>query len=407
MADKTMLAKPLFARRIGGSTFGSTPSAYKFSPLSTPHSHVSFLDFGVGDSAFPADSSIVDRLCSEALLAENRFYADNGPGSFQDAAAYFMKEIFNVYIEFPQAQIVHTIGTKSALPLLALAFVDPGDTVAVTVPGYPILSTHAHYLGGQIIELPLYLSNNFLPDLSSLTTAQLNTLKLLYLNYPNNPTGACAPLSFFEDAVRLAQKHNFLIIHDAAYAALTYDDRPPLSILSIPDAINCAIEVHSLSKMFNMTGWRLGFAVGPADLIRAYAHVKTFSDSGQFIAIQKAGEYALRSPLLLQHTRDLYSRRLELLSNMLARVGFSARKPCGTIFCYTPIPTASRLSSSFSNASEFSSHLLQNAKISTIPWDNTGSFVRFSSSFYAPTESDERAFIAEAEERLRSLAFRF
>ena len=235
----------LFAQRIGGTAFGQTNEIYKFEKIKRAKA-----------AARAALKKAVDK-------PENRGYADNGIPLFREAAARYLREFFGVEGIDPATEINHTIGSKSALALLPLAFVDPGDEVLLTVPGYPVLGTHAKYLGGTVVPVPLTARKRFLPDLAALEKRDLSRVKLFYVNYPNNPTGAAATPEFFDALIDFALRHGILLVQDAAYATLAYN-RPLLSILSRPRAKECAVELHSMSKSFNMTGWRLGFVAGNA-----------------------------------------------------------------------------------------------------------------------------------------------
>ena len=414
--------KTMYSERIGGAQFGQSTDEYKFEKIKRAkrealqtNPDIEIIDLGVGEPDRPADESVVEVLTREAGRSENRYYADNGIAEFQYAAAAFLDTVYRVRIDSPEKQIIHGIGSKPILAMLPLAFIDTHDVILQPTPGYPILSTHAGYLGGEVVSVPLTRERGYLPDYSRLTDETLNRTKLVYVNYPNNPTGAIAGNEFFRNLLDLARKHNFLIVHDAAYAALTFDKNKPLSILSLPGAFDHAIEIHSLSKSFNMTGWRIAFVVGRPDLIHAYGTVKDNTDSGQFRAIQKAAAFALLHPELIDGNRDRYSRRFERLIPALQRIGFDVEKPGGSFFCYMKIPrygfkvsTNGRLEDSrsgdarieFRSAEQFSDFLIRNAGISTVPWDDAGSFVRMSVTFEAEDIDAERGIIEEVETRL-------
>ena len=234
------------------------------------------------------------RCYAEARKPENRGYADNGDAVLKQAAAKYMREVCGVPID-AETQVVHSIGSKAALSILPAALINPGDVVLMTVPGYPVFGTHAKYYGGVVHNLPLREENAFLPDLKSIPADVLAKAKVLVLNYPNNPTGASATQEFFTEVVAFAKKHNIVVIHDFAYAALVFDGMP-LSFLATPGAMDVGIELHSTSKNFNMTGWRCGFVAGNELLVKAYGDVKDNTDSGQFLAIQHASAYAFDHP---------------------------------------------------------------------------------------------------------------
>lgn len=230
-----------FARRIGGSSFGTSTDIFKFEAIKRAkraalfaHPDIELIDMGVGEPDEPAFPLACQTLAAEAPRAGNRFYADNGIPEFKEAASRYLERVYSVPALDPSTQIVHGIGTKPVFAMLPLAFIDPGDVALVTVPGYPILGTHARYLGGEAYPLPLRAENGFLPDLDAIPPEVLSRAKLLYLNYPNNPTGACATVGFFERVVDFAKRNRVVVVHDAAYAGLVYEGTKPLSFLSVP-----------------------------------------------------------------------------------------------------------------------------------------------------------------------------
>jgi LL-diaminopimelate aminotransferase len=229
----------------------------------------------------------------------------------------------------------------------------------------------------------------------------------MYLNYPNNPTGAVATIEFFNKVVAFAKKNNIIVIHDAPYAALTYDGYKPLSFLSAEGAMDIGVEVHSLSKAFNMTGWRIGFLCGNKKAVSAFATVKDNSDSGQFRAIQKAGIQAFQHTEITAKTVEKYSRRFNLLVNALNELGFDAKKPKGSFYCYVKAPVGTESGKVFNTASEFSEFLITESSISTVPWDDAGKYVRFSVTFEADTLQKELAVIDEMKKRMKLIKLKF
>ncbi len=396
----------LFAERIGGERFGKDTAIYKFEKIKRAKREavinnpgIKLIDMGVGEPDSAADPKIVEVLAREAALKENRFYSDNGIADFQQAAAAYLKTVYSVEIHNPLEQIVHGIGSKPVLAILPLCFVNPGEYTLMTVPGYPILGTYTAYVGGQVYPLPLLEENDYFPDLEAIPEAVLIKAKLLYLNYPNNPTGKAATADFFKKVVAFAKKNNVLVIHDASYAALNYDGKPPLSFLSLPGAMDVGLEIFSLSKAFNMTGWRLSFVAGRADYVKAYATVKDNTDSGQFRAIQKAGIYALEHPEITHATRDKYLRRLELLNNALTQVGFKVRTPEGSFYTYVPAPIGTRDGQVFKNAGDAADFLIRKCLVSTVPWDDAGAYLRLSVTFEAQTPEEEKQVVEEVGKR--------
>jgi len=404
----------MYAERIGGQSFGLKTEIYKFEKIKrakreamAANPRVPLIDLGVGEPDERADDSVIAMLHQEALKRENRFYADNGIAEFKEAAARYMKDVFGVDGLDPDTEINHAIGSKSALSLLPAAFINPGDVTLMTSPGYPVLGTWTKYFGGEVVNLPLTEENGFLPDLDAIPEETLRRAKLFYLNYPNNPTGAVANRAFFEKAVELARKYEIIIVHDAAYAALVFDGAKPLSFLSVPGAKEVGIELHSLSKSFNMTGWRIGFVAGNAGLVNAFATVKDNADSGQFIPIQKAAAYALSRPDITQRTAEKYSRRHAMLAEVLRSCGFPAQKPGGSFFLYTKAPRGIVNGPSFASAEEFSQYLIREHLISTVPWDDAGAYVRFSVTFEADSPEEEKRVLEEVRRRLSRSEFYF
>ena len=288
----------LFADRIGGANYGKGTEIYKFEKIKrakrkalAEHPERQLLDFGIGENDEMAAEPVRARMCEEVNRPENRGYADNGIAEFQAAAARFMQRNYGVELD-PATQVNHCIGSKTALSMLPACFINPGDVTLMTVPGYPVAGTHTKYYGGEVHRLPLLEENNFLPDLDSIPADVLERTKLLVLNYPNSPTGKVAPREFFEKVVAHAKANQYVVVQDAAHLVLTFEGEP-LSFLSVPGAIDVGVEVHSLSKGFDMIGWRIGWVCGNAKIVQAFSDVKDNCDSGQFIAIQKAAAAAL------------------------------------------------------------------------------------------------------------------
>ena len=403
-----------FAARIGGDQFGKDTKIYKFEKIKrakraamAENPGVELIDMGVGepdDMAFPA---VVNTLNQEAANWENRIYADNGCADFKAAAARYMKALYGVELD-PDTEICHSIGSKSALSLLPSCFINPGDIALLTVPGYPVMGTWTKYLGGEVVNMPLLEENGFLPQLDDLTEDQKKRAKLLYLNYPNNPTGASATPEFFAKAIEFAKKNNILIVSDAAYAPLNFKGKP-LSILSLPGAKDVAVELHSMSKGFNMTGWRLSWVCGNALAVKAFATVKDNADSGQFIAIQKAAIAALDDQeAITPAISEKYQRRLTSMVDTLKKIGFNAKVPAGSFYLYVEAPKAASDGTQFATGEDFSQWLIHNKLISTVPWDDAGRYVRFSATFVARGgDAAEKAVLDEFSRRLADVKFIF
>lgn len=403
-----------FANRIGGANYGKDTAIYKFEKIKRAkaaakqeHPGTELIDMGVGEPDEMADAGIVAKLAEEAAKRENRGYADNGIPEFKEAAVRYLKNVFGVEGIDAATEVLHSIGSKPALAMLPSCFINPGDITIMTVPGYPVLGTHTKYLGGEVYNVELKKENGFLPDLSSIPEDIAHRAKLLYLNYPNNPTGASATVEFFTEVVEWARKYGVVVVHDAPYAALTYDGLKPLSFLSVPGAKDVGVELHSLSKSYNMTGWRIGFIAGNPLVVKAFGDVKDNNDSGQFIAIQKAAAYGLDNPQITEKIAEKYSRRHNMLVDVLNGIGFTAEKPKGSFFLYVEAPKGVKGGRRFDSGEDFSQYLIREKLISTVPWDDAGHFVRFSVTFIADGEEEEKRVISEIRRRLSDVEFEF
>jgi LL-diaminopimelate aminotransferase len=402
----------LFAERIGGANYGKGSDIYKFEKIKrakrkalAEYPDRELIDFGIGENDSMAAESVRHSLAAEVHKPENRGYADNGISQFKEAAATFMARHFDVAID-PHTEVNHCIGSKPALSMLPAVFINPGDTTLMTVPGYPVAGTHTGYYGGNVHKLPLLAENNFLPDLDSIPHDVLQAAKMLVLNYPNSPTGALATRAFYEQVVAFAKENELIVVQDAAHIMLSYGSQP-LSFLSVPGAMDVGVEVHSLSKGFDMIGWRMGWVCGNRLIVQAFADVKDNCDSGQFIAIQKAAAAALNDDTIPQQTKAKYERRLKKMVAMLKRCGYQAEMPGGTYFLYTKSPTGVQDGPRFANAEEASQFFIERQSIVTVPWDDAGSFLRFSATFVAEDEAAEDRLLAEAEARLSSFQVTF
>ncbi|MFP6638494.1 MAG: LL-diaminopimelate aminotransferase [Nitrospinaceae bacterium] len=412
MSDDNYI-QSLFAERLGGSQFGKDTKIYKFEKIKRAkraaldaNPNKVLFDMGVGEPDDMADPGVIKVLQLEAEKPENRGYTDNGVEEFKVAACKYMENVFGVKDLDPGKHVNHTIGSKPGLAMTPAIFINPGDIILMTVPGYPVIGTHTQFLDGEVVNLPLTEANHFLPDLKTVDSATREKAKILYLNYPNNPTGAKATRGFYEEAIEFAKQNNIIIIQDAAYAALTYDGKPE-SFLSVPGAMDVGVEFHSLSKAYNMTGWRIAFIVGNELIVKGFSHVKDNIDSGQFAAIQKAGVYALEHPEITERIATKYKRRLSMLIETLNSVGFSAKMPGGSFFLYVRAPKGIKGGCRFTNGEEFSQFLISEMLISTVPWDDVGNYVRFSATFAAKGEEEEAKIMQEIQSRLSAFEFEF
>lgn len=401
----------LFAERIGGANYGKGTEIYKFEKIKRAKRQamadrpgVALLDFGIGENDDMAAESVRAELTLQANRVENRGYADNGIAAYKEAAAAFMRRQFGVTLD-PVTEVCHGIGTKPIYAMLPACFINPGDVTLMTAPGYPVAGTWTKYLGGEVHRLPLLKSNGYFPDLDGIPADIKKRAKLLVLNYPNSPTGAVATVDFYKRVIEFAHKHQIVIVQDAAHILLSYAGEP-LSFLQVDGARDVGVEVHSMSKGFDMIGWRLGFVCGHPKVVQAYADVKDNSDSGQFMAIQHAAARALGDPSIPQRIRIKYKRRLEKLVAALKSVGFECQMPGGTYFLYTAAPKSAG-STSFANAEEASQFLIRDQSVCCVPWDDAGAFLRFSVTYTAKDEAEEDALMAETEKRLKGLNLKF
>jgi LL-diaminopimelate aminotransferase len=402
----------LFAERIGGAGYGKGTEIYKFERIKrakrralAEHPERRLVDFGIGENDEMAPRVVRQEMAAQIGRPENRGYADNGIPEFNEAVARFMAREFDLQLD-PRTEINHCIGTKTALAMLPAVFINPGDVTLLTVPGYPVAGTHTEYYGGQMHRLPLLAENDFLPDLESIPAEIRRRAKMLVLNYPNSPTGKVATRKFYERVVEFARTNSLVVVQDAAHVMLTYEGKP-LSFLQVPGAREVGVELHSLSKGWHMIGWRLGWVCGHERIVRAFADVKDNSDSGQFIAIQKAAIAALDDPEIPERTREKYKRRLVKLTRTLGRCGFDCRMPGGTYFLYVPSPTGVDGGPEFGTAEEASQYLITEHSISTVPWDDAGAYLRFSVTYEAADEKAEDELMAETESRLNEIRLVF
>lgn len=298
------------------------------------------IDFGVGDPDLPTHAFIIDRMQQAIRKPTNHVYPfGGGSAEFRRTIAAFFQKRYGVEID-PQRELVALIGSKEGIGHLPLAVVNPGDTVLVPSPGYPAYVAGTVFAGGVPHVLDLTESGGWLPDLDAIPAEIARQTVLMFLNYPNNPTGATARLDFFARAVAFARQHDILLAQDAAYNEMYLGDERPPSILQVPGAREIALEFHSASKTFNMTGWRIGFAVGNADAIAALSGIKSNFDTGVFAAIQEAAceAYASIDRPELHAMRALYRSRATLLCDGLRKLGFHATPPSATFYVWARVP---------------------------------------------------------------------
>lgn len=402
----------LFADRIGGKNYGKGTEIYKFEKIKRAKRAAlqdfpdrELLDFGIGENDNLADSSVREALKIEVDQIENRGYADNGIIEYKEAVARYMQREFGVALD-PTKEINHCIGSKSALAMIPSAFINPGDITLLTVPGYPVAGTHTKYLGGEVYPLRLEARNGYLPALDEIPQAICERAKLLVINYPNSPTGALATEQFYKTVIDFAQRNKIVVVQDAAHIMLSFKGQP-LSFLSIDGAKDVGVEVHSMSKGFDMIGWRIGFVAGNERIVTAFADIKDNCDSGQFKAIQKAASVALDSAVIPQRIREKYNRRISKLVAALQASGWEAEVPGGTYFLYVKAPRSVEGGTKFETAEAASQCLIRELSICTVPWDDAGSYLRFSVTYSAADAAAEDQLMAKLNERLASRKWRF
>jgi LL-diaminopimelate aminotransferase len=324
------------------------------------------INLGVGDPDLPTHKFIIDEMAKAIYDPKNHKYPfDEGVPAFRQSATAFMKKRFGVDLD-TEKSILTTIGSKDGIAHLPLAVINPGDVVLVPQPGYPVYNSGAIFAGGTPYIMALLEKNDFLPDFDAIPEEIKQKAKLVWLNYPNNPTAAIAPLSFYKKAVELAHKYGWIIANDLAYGEVYFEEAPH-SILEIPGAIDVAIEFHSLSKSFNMTGWRIGWAAGNPQVIAALAQVKGNADSGQFNAIQVAGALALNhyDHADVKNQMAIYKERRDALHTGLTALGWKFRKPTAGFFCWANTPHGL-------DEMDLCSRLIEEAYVVTVPGGGFG-----------------------------------
>ena len=333
------------------------------------------IDLGIGDPDMPTPRFIIDALTKAARDPKNhRYPLDQGLAEFRNECAKWLKSRFGITFD-PDSEIYPLIGSKEGIAHIPLAFVNPGDCVLVPDPCYPPYKSSTYFAGGEIIIMPLKSGNKFLPDLKVINHAQMHKIKMIFINYPNNPTSAVCDKKFFEEVVAFAKKHNIIICHDAAYSEITFDGFRAPSIFEVEGARDVAIEFHSLSKTFNMTGWRLGFAAGNRDIVSGLAKVKSNIDSGCFFAIQWAGVAALKNyDKHIKSVLRIYEERRNTLVDGLNSIGWSVERPKATFYVWTRVPAR------YTSAT-FARELLEKCDIIATPGngfgDNGEGYIRF------------------------------
>lgn len=351
---------------------------------------VDLIDLGVGDPDIPTPSPIVEKLTESATKPVNHRYPSSaGLQEFRQAVAGWYLKRFGVRLD-PEKEALSLIGSKEGIANMATAFVDPEELVLATSPAYPVYQIGTLLNGGKHYPLPLLRENRFLPDLDALPGEIARQAKLLWINYPNNPTAAVAEKEFFERVVEFARQHNIIVCHDAAYTEVAFDGYRPMSFLEVEGAREVGIEFHSLSKTFNMTGWRIGMAVGNRDLVAGLAQVKSNIDSGAFQAVQEAAIEALRlGEGLMEPSIKIYQERRDILVDGLRAAGFECDKPRATFYVWVRVPAGL-------TSAELTTKLLDEAGVVSTPGNGFG----------AAGEGYIRFTVCVAKERLKEVVER-
>ncbi len=354
------------------------------------------IDLGIGDPDLPTPQPIIERMKKAAEDPGNHHYPSyEGMIQFRQAVANWFERRFHISFD-PKTEVLTLIGSKEGIAHIPLAFVNPGDCVLVPSPGYPVYRVSTLFAGGTPYFLPLLKENGFLPKLSEIPGEVAERSKLLFINYPNNPTAAVAERPFFEEVVAFARRYGIIVCHDAAYSELAFDGYRPLSFFEIEGAKEVGIEFHSLSKTFNMTGWRIGFAVGNAEIVSGLGRVKTNIDSGLFQAIQEAGIEALhRFDTPIPEIIRNYEGRRDVMVKGLREIGLEVDSPRATFYLWIRVPRGY-------TSSQFATILIEQAGIVATPGNGFGEagegYIRM-----ALTVDESR--LKEAIERLKKINF--
>lgn len=355
---------------------------------------VDIINLGIGDPDQPTPNNIIEKLRESVKDSRTHHYPPyQGTTEFRQAVASWYKNRFRVNLD-PDQEVMALIGSKEGIAHIFLAFVDPGDFSLIPDPGYPVYKTGTLFANGLPYIMPLLEENDFLPNLEEIDEEVAQRAKLMFINYPNNPTAAVANKDFFEKVVKFAKKYDILVCHDFAYSEMTFDGYKTSSFLEIEGAKDVGIEFHSLSKIYNMTGWRLGFAVGNKDAISALSTIKTNIDSGAFIAIQEAGVEALTGPQdNIEKMNEIYTRRRDVVINGLNKLGWNLKPTKATFYIW--IPTSKNI-----NSVDFANLLLEKTGIIVTPGIGYG---EYGEGFVRIALTVEEKRLEEAIERLKNL----
>ncbi|MBI2908699.1 MAG: LL-diaminopimelate aminotransferase [Chloroflexi bacterium] len=324
------------------------------------------ITLAIGDPDIPTPQHIIDRLCDAARDPANHRYPEtDGLPELRRAIADWYQARFNLSLD-PEREVLPLIGSKEGIGHMALCFIDPGDTALVPDPGYPVYSIGTMFAGGISYFLPLREDNGFLPDLDAVPPSVAHCARLLWINYPNNPTAAVADLDFFERVVAFAKRYDIAVCHDGPYSEVAFDGYRPVSFLQAKGARDVGMEFHSFSKTYNMTGWRIGMAVGNEQMVNALMRVKSNLDSGIFQAVQQAAIAAFKGPQdCIEEHNAIYQRRRDLVVKTLNSIGMKVNPPKASLYVWAKIPTGY-------TSIEFCTQLLEELLVVVTPGNGYG-----------------------------------
>jgi LL-diaminopimelate aminotransferase len=362
---------------------------------------VDVIRLGIGDPDQPTPDYIIERMIAEVKLPRNHTYPpDEGLAEFKQAVARYYRDRHGVELD-PVREVAVLLGSKEGIAHISACFVNPGELNLVPDPGYPVYSIGTMFAGGEVHRMPLLPENGFLPDFSGVDGALADRAKLMFLNYPNNPTGAVAPPEFFASAAKFARKHNIIVCHDLAYSEVAYDGYRPLSFLEAPGGKEVCIEFGSLSKTFNMTGWRIGYAVGRAEVVEVLSRYKTNIDSGTFKAIQYTGVEAFDNPAADAFRAQMcrtYQERRDIVVAALQEMCLDVTAPKATFYVWAPIPAG------FAASADFVGYILEETGVVITPGRGFGEwgegFFRIALTVEAPRMKEAMARLKKALNRL-------
>jgi len=352
------------------------------------------ISLGIGDPDRPTPDIIVEELYKQARVPENHRYPTSaGMFEFRKAVAEWYKNRYGIELD-PSSQVITLIGSKEGIAHISFCYVNPGDINLVPDPGYPVYGIGTILAGGEPYLMKLSEDKGYLPDFDDIPADVAKRTKLMFLNYPNNPTGAVAAKDFFQKAVAFAKEHDIIICHDAAYSEIYFEGQRPPSILEVDGALDVAIEFNSLSKPYNMTGWRIGWAAGNSRVIESLGRIKSNLDSGVFQAIQLAAATALReADKTIAEMRRVYKERRDVVIDCLNRMGWNLDKPKATFYVWAPVPEGY-------TSTSFAEHVLEKAAVVLTPGNGYG---KYGEGYFRIALTVEKERLQEALERMQKV----